>query len=87
MSTPFLVYGYLTCYLLLNVLKSPLKMNIPALRFLDEVRTETLKVTWPTRNQVIKLTIIVIAVSILVALYVFALDLSFEQVIKFLVVR
>ncbi len=62
-------------------------MTIPGLRFLGEVRSETAKVTWPTRNAVIKMTIIVIAVSALVSVYVFGLDLLFEQLIKFLIVR
>jgi preprotein translocase subunit SecE len=57
-------------------------MKIPGLRFLGEVRSEFIKVTWPTRNQTIKLTIIVIAVSAVVSMYAFGLDLMFEQILK-----
>lgn len=57
-------------------------MNIPGLKFFGEVRSETAKVTWPTRNQTIKLTIIVIAVSAVVSAYAFGLDLLFEQLLK-----
>lgn len=57
-------------------------MKIPGLKFLGEVRSETTKVTWPTRNQTIKLTIIVIVVSVVVSTYAFGLDVMFEQIIK-----
>lgn len=62
-------------------------MKIPGLRFLGEVRAETSKVTWPTRNQAIKLTIIVIAISALASVYVFGLDIMFEQLLKALLTR
>lgn len=62
-------------------------MKFPGLNFFAEVRSETAKVTWPTRNQSIKLTIIVIVVSIVAALYVFGLDLMFEQTLKTLLTR
>ncbi|HEY4694978.1 MAG TPA: preprotein translocase subunit SecE [Candidatus Nanoarchaeia archaeon] len=61
--------------------------RVPIVTFLDEVRAETAKVTWPTRGQVIKLTIIVIAVSAAVSAYAFGLDLLFQQLIKILLVR
>ncbi len=57
-------------------------MKIPGLKFFGEVRSEIIKVTWPTRNQTIKLTIIVIAVSAVVSAYAFGLDLMFEQLLK-----
>jgi len=42
--------------------------------FLSEVRTELLKVSWPKREDVIKLTLIVLLVSAIVGLYVGGLD-------------
>lgn len=62
-------------------------MKFPALRFLDEVRGELTKVTWPTRNQTIKLTIIVIVVSVVVSAYAFGLDLMFQEIIKQLLTK
>ena len=61
----------------------PLLMaSLPLVKFLGEVRSETAKVTWPSRNQTIKLTIIVIAASIVMAAYVFGLDYVFEFLLK-----
>ncbi len=56
--------------------------SLPLVKFLGEVRSETAKVTWPSRNQTIKLTIIVIAASIVMAAYVFGLDYVFEFLLK-----
>jgi preprotein translocase subunit SecE len=53
--------------------------------FLQEVRAELAKVIWPKRAEVIRLTIIVIAVSVAVALYVGGLDFIFTSVTNFLV--
>jgi preprotein translocase subunit SecE len=43
-------------------------------KFLKEVQTELKKVVWPTRPQALRLTTIVIGVSLAVGLYVGALD-------------
>ena len=48
--------------------------------FLKEVRSELGKVTWPTRDQVIKLTSVVVAVSFVIGLYIGSLDLIMTQV-------
>ena len=53
--------------------------------FIKEVRTELAKVTWPTRPDTIRLTIIVIAISIGVGIYLGGLDLLFTQLLKLLV--
>lgn len=42
--------------------------------FLREVREELRKVTWPTRRQAVRLTLIVIGVSLAVGVYLSALD-------------
>lgn len=51
-------------------------------KFLSEARTELLKVTWPTRNAAIMMTITVIAVAALFALYVTGVDLALTEAIK-----
>ncbi len=50
--------------------------------FFKEVKSELKKVTWPGRSDVIKYTIVVIAVSALVGLYLGALDFVFAKIIE-----
>ena len=38
--------------------------------FLKEVKVELTKVTWPTRQEVMRLTVIVVAVSVAVGIYI-----------------
>lgn len=54
-------------------------------RFLVEVKNELGKVTWPSREDTIKLTSIVIGISIGVGLYLGALDLVFTELLKILI--
>jgi preprotein translocase subunit SecE len=54
-------------------------------KFIGEVRAEISKVTWPTRADTIRLTIIVIAISVAVGIYLGGLDLLFTQMLKLLV--
>lgn len=49
--------------------------------YLKEVREELKKVTWPTREEVIKLSAIVIVVSVIVSLYVSGLDYVFTTIL------
>jgi len=42
--------------------------------FIQQVRTETAKVTWPTRNETIVTTIMVIIMSALAAVFFFLAD-------------
>lgn len=53
--------------------------------FVKEVRSELAKVTWPERADVIRLTAIVIAISLLVGLYLGGLDMIFTEMLKFLI--
>jgi preprotein translocase subunit SecE len=54
-------------------------------RFIDEAWSELKKVSWPTRIQVRNLTVLVIAVSFAVGLYITVLDAGFQGLIGFLV--
>ena len=47
--------------------------------FLKEVKVELTKVTWPTRQEVMRLTVIVVAVSVAVGIYIGGLDLVFTK--------
>jgi preprotein translocase subunit SecE len=51
-------------------------------RFIDEAWSELKKVSWPTRDQVRNLTVLVFVVSLVVGLYISALDLVFTEAIK-----
>ncbi len=48
-------------------------------KFFGEVRAELTKVSWPTWRQTINLTLVVIAVSLLVGLYVGGIDFILAQ--------
>jgi len=50
--------------------------------FLGQVKTELYNVTWPTRKQVIRLTLIVIAISLLVGVYLGVVDYLFTRLLE-----
>ena len=50
--------------------------------FLNEVIAELKKVTWPTRDETIKLTAVVIALSVLVGAFIGTLDAIFLSLQK-----
>ena len=47
-------------------------------RYFDEVWSELRKVSWPTREQVRNLTVLVFAISFVVGLYITVLDQIFQ---------
>jgi preprotein translocase subunit SecE len=47
-------------------------------RYLAEVWSELKKVSWPTREQVRNLTVLVFAISVVVGLYITVLDQVFQ---------
>ncbi len=50
-------------------------------RYFDEVWSELRKVSWPTREQVRNLTVLVFAISFAVGVYITVLDGGFQGVI------
>ena len=50
-------------------------------RYFTESWSELKKVTWPTRETVIRLTLLVIAVSVAVGLYIAVLDRLFNSLL------
>ena len=53
--------------------------------FLKEVRVELAKVSWPTRNQTILYTLVVIGISLFMAVFLGLLDFGYKTIIdKFL---
>jgi preprotein translocase subunit SecE len=55
--------------------------------FFSEVRSELSKVTWPKRQEVIRLTLIVFSISLIVGLYVGGLDYSFTKLLTVILAR
>jgi preprotein translocase subunit SecE len=51
-------------------------------RYLRESRIELRKVTWPTREQVTNLTIVVVVVCVVIALFLGGIDVLFTDIIK-----
>jgi len=55
--------------------------------FFGEVKLELSKVTWPSRNEVIKLTLTVFLISGIIAAYVGGLDYLFTTVLAKVVTK
>ena len=54
-------------------------------RFIAEAWSELKKVSWPTREQVRNLTVLVFVVSFAVGVYITVLDFGFSQIVARLV--
>ena len=59
------------------------KIGMP--NYFKEVRAEMRHVTWPTRNQAIVYTVVVVAVYIATAMYLGLLDYVFDAVVKHII--
>jgi len=53
-------------------------------RYFDEVWSELKKVSWPTREQVRNLTVLVFAISVVIGLYITVLDSVLVAILKLL---
>ena len=54
-------------------------------RYFKETRAELRKVTWPTRQEATNLSLIVLAVTVAMAIFLGAVDLLFATVIRLIV--
>lgn len=52
--------------------------------FLKEAYRELRRVSWPTRHQATRLTLVVITASVMVGIYVGVLDLGFTKIMALL---
>jgi len=50
------------------------------IQFLNEVIAELKKVTWPSRRETMKLTVVVIAISVIVGAFIGGLDSLFLKI-------
>ena len=55
--------------------------------FIKEARSELKKVNWPTREQTVKYTGLVLGLSLAVAIFLGALDYLFEYIIRIFVIK
>ena len=53
--------------------------------FLKEVRSELEKVTWPPSSDVVRLTIVVIGISVIAGTYLGAADYAFTSLLGLLI--
>lgn len=56
--------------------------NLNPAKFFNEVKSELEKVTWPTKQQVIKLTLVVVVISLIVGFFLGGLDFIFTKTMK-----
>ncbi len=57
------------------------------LGYFSEVKLELTKVTWPKKNEIIRLTLIVLAISAMVGLFSGSLDFIFTKMLSLFVVK
>ncbi len=57
-------------------------VRLSPLKYFAEVRSELTKVIWPKKGEVIKLTLLVILISVLIGGYVGGLDLAFTKLLS-----
>lgn len=57
----------------------------PVVKYLREVRGELRKVTWPTPEESRRLTIIVLVVTILFAIFLFVFDWMFSNAVQLMI--
>jgi preprotein translocase SecE subunit len=55
-----------------------------SLRLVGETVSELRRVTWPTREETMRLTIMVIAVSAVIGIFLGLVDLAFARLIDFI---
>jgi preprotein translocase subunit SecE len=63
--------------------KKTARRELGVIRYLRETRAELRKVTWPTREEAINLTYIVLGVTLAFALFLGLLDWLFTQIFQF----
>lgn len=56
--------------------------NLKPIIYLKEVRAELKRVSWPSKQEATRLTLIVIGVSLVVGLFLGFLDLGFTKLIE-----
>lgn len=60
------------------------KRKTSVAEFVNQVRTETSKVVWPTREETIRTAIFVFIFMVILSLFFFGIDSAFGAVVNFL---
>lgn len=71
----------------MDTVQKPSLPSVAPGKFVREVISELKKVTWPTREETIKLTVIVIVISVLVGAFIGGLDSLFLKITTLLFKR
>lgn len=58
-----------------------------AINFFKEAKAELLKVNWPSKNQIVNYTTLVIGISILGAVFLGSLDFLFSYLLKTFIIK
>lgn len=57
-------------------------MKVSPIQFLRQVRQEVKKITWPTKKEVMQMTLVVIVFVAIAAVFFFCVDLFLAWVVK-----
>lgn len=68
-------------------MKTPAIQKAKPFVFLKEVRTELSKVSWPSKQQATRLTLIVVAATVVAAIFLGAFDLLFTKLTELIINR
>jgi preprotein translocase subunit SecE len=60
----------------------PKKQRVTVSQFLTEVRAEMKKVTWPTRDEVVSYTLVVLATVVIMGGLVYFADILFTKLVE-----
>ena len=63
---------------------APAKPRVSPGEFVDQVRTETAKVTWPTRRETLMTTVMVLIMTSLLSVFFLGVDQIIGRFVKFL---
>ena len=62
----------------------PKKRKTSVAEFVNQVRTETSKVVWPTREETVRTAIFVFVMTLMLSLFFLGVDSAFNAVVNFL---
>lgn len=62
-------------------------MTYSPVTFTRQVFDELKKVTWPTRDETIRLTVSVIVITLIVSLFLFSVDFGLTKILDSLLIR
>jgi preprotein translocase subunit SecE len=65
--------------------KDPFNQGNAVVAFLRQVRDELNQVTWPTKDQTVRLSTLVIIVTIIIGIYLGTLDYLFTQLMGLII--